>query len=136
MRHMRALVLTGGAFAQAQWNAGPRTAAEVKDAATWYRRAARVSVTAPVDTQRDELHASWCDEFADPLLAQEEAEAAKARAAADAEAAKALKVAEAKAKAAADELLAEEEHERMMAVASTMASKAKPGKGKKGKGKR
>ena len=135
---MRARVLCGDALGKehtAPWNAGPRTAAEVKDAATWYRRAARVSVTAPVDTQRDELHASWCDEFADPLLAQEEAEAAKARAAADAEAAKALKVAEAKAAAAAEELLAEEEKESQQA--SIKASKAKQSKGKKGiKGKR
>jgi len=145
---MRARVLCGnlcgGAFCEAPWNVGPRTAAEVKEAATWYRRAARVSL-GPGDKQRDEQHASACDEYADPLLAKEEAEAEKARAAAEAEAAEALaaakaeaaearKVAEAKAKAAADELLAEEEKEKQQA--STKAGKAKQGKGKAGKGKR
>jgi len=139
---MRALVLSGDTLGKPPWNAGPRMAWEIKEAATWYRRAARVS-PGPLDTQRDELLARWCDEYADPLLAEEEAEAAKARAAAEAEAAKAraaveaeaaeaLKAAEAKAAAAAEELLAEEENEKQQA--STKASKAKQGKGKKGKG--
>ena len=39
-------------------------------------------------------------------------------------------VAEAKASAAAEELLAEEKEEKTQAAASTMAGKAKPGKGK------
>ena len=131
---MRARVLEGDALYKASWNAGPRTAAEIKGAATWYRRAARVSVT-PVDMQRDKQRASACDAYADPLLAEEKAEVEKARAAAKAEAAEALKVAEAKATAAAEELLAEEAKEQKKAATSTTASKAK-GKGKKGKGKR
>jgi len=142
---MRALVLAGVTLEEANWNVGPRAAAEVKEAAAWYRRAARVTSTPSGKLRYDDL-ARECDEFADPLLAEEEAEAAaaraaeeaeaeKARAAAKAEAAEALKVAEAKAKAAAEELLAEEEKEKQQAVASsTKAGKAK--QGKKGKGKR
>jgi len=141
---MRARVLEGVALEEANWNVGPRAAAEVKEAATWYRRAARVA-RIPADTLDYEQCASQCDEYADPLLAKEEAkvaktraaaesEAEKARAAAEAEAAEALKVAEAKATAVADELLAEEEKEKHQA--STKAGKAKQGKGKKGKGKR
>ena len=140
---MRARVLSGNAISgKTHWNAGPRTAAEIKEAATWYRRASK-QACAPADELRFERLASARDAFADPLLAEEEAEAAKARAAAEAEAAKAraaaeaeaaeaLKVAEAKAAAAAEELLAEEENEKQQA--STKASKAKQGKGKKGKG--
>ena len=140
---MRALVLQGHALFEAHWNAGSRTAAEIKEAASWYRRAARVAQS-PVDKRRFEVLARPCDEFADPLLAKEEAAAAKAHAAAEAEAAKgraaakaeaaeALKVAAAKATAAAEELLAEEEKEKQQA--STKAGKATP-KGKKGKSKR
>jgi len=144
---MRASVLCGGAVSKAHWTVGPRTAAEIKEAATWYRSAARVCHL-PAEKLRDEESASRCDEFADPLLAKEEAEATEARAAAEAEAAKArteaeaeaaeaLKVAEAKAAAAAEELLAEEEKESQQAAASTTPGKAKQGKGKKGiKGKR
>ena len=139
---LRAGVLCGGAFCEAPWNVGPRTATEIKEAATWYRRAARGTLT-PAGKQLYERAASHFDEFADPLLAKEEAEAAKARAAAEAEAAKvraakqaeameALKVAEAKAAAAAEELLAEEEKEKEQA--STKGGKAL--KGKKGKGMR
>ena len=129
---MRALVLAGSAFfSDAHWNAGPRTAAEIKEAATWYRRAAMLAIT-PADKLLYKRAAGKCDEFADPLLAEEEAEASKARAAAAAEEAEALKVAEAKAAAAAEELLAEEENEKQQA--STKASKSKQGKGKKGKG--
>ena len=150
--NMRARVLCSGAPFKAPWNAGPRTAAaaEIKEAAVWFRRGAMVAHT-PADKQRHERLARRCDEYADPLLAKEEAEAtearataeaeawaeaAKARAAAEAEAAEALKVAEAKAKAAAEELLADEEKEKQQAAASTTADKAKKGKGKKGKGKR
>ena len=139
---MRARVLSGDALGKAPWNVGPRTATEIKEAATWYRRAARGTLT-PAGKQLYERAASHFDEFADPLLAKEEAEAAKARAAAEAEAAKvraakqaeameALKVAEAKAAAAAEELLAEEEKEKEQA--STKGGKAL--KGKKGKGMR
>jgi len=122
---------------------GPRAAAEIKEAATWYRRAARVT-RIPADKLRYDDLARNCDEIADPLLAKEEAEAAKARAAAEAEAAKAraateaeaaeaMKVAEAKAATAAEELLAEEEKEKQQV--STKAGKAKQRKGKKDKGK-
>jgi len=130
---MRASVLSGGAHFKASWNVGPRTAAEIKDAAAWYRRSAMVAHT-PVDKHRFEQHALRCDEFADPLLAEEEAEAAKVRAAAEAEEAEALEVAEANAAAAAEELLAEEEKEKEQAEASTKAGKAP--KGKKGKSRR
>ena len=138
-------MLRGDALSTAPWNAGPRTAAEIKEAATWYWRGARVSL-APVDKQRCAQHASACDHYADPLLAAEKAEVEKARAATKAEAAEALKAAEekamlaraaaeAKALAAAEELLAEEAKEKQQAAASTTASKTK-GKVKKGKGKR
>ena len=130
---MRARVLSGDALSESPWNAGPRTAAEIKEAATWYRRAAMVTHT-PADKLRYERCASQCDEVADPLLAEEEAEASKARAVAEAEEVDALKAAEAKAAAAAEELLAEEENEKQQA--STKASKTKQGKGKKGKGTR
>ena len=133
---MRAHVLSAGSVWQAgngsTWNAGPRTAAEIKEAATWYRRAARVTHST-ADKLRDEGLAHRCDEVADPLLAKEEAEAAKARAAAEAEAAEALKLAEAKAAAAAKELLADEENEKQ--AASTKAAKVKQSKGKQSKGK-
>jgi len=132
---MRAHVLCGSAVVWNNWSAGPRTAAEVKEAATWYRRAAKVA-NLPVAAQSFNEHARLCDEFADPLLAEEEAKAEAARAAAKAEAAGSRKVAEAKAAVAAQELLAQEEKEKKQAVASTTAGKAKPGKGKKGKAKR
>jgi len=143
---MRARVLEGDAFFEANWNVGLRTAAEIKEAATWYRRAAMLT-RVPATKLEYEKRAHQCDEVADPLLAKEETEAAKARAAAEAEAAKAhaavkaeaaeaLKAAEAKATAVAKELLAEEEKEKQQAAASTKAGKAKQGKGKKGKGKR
>jgi len=143
---MRACVLVGDTLTKAPWNEAPRTAAEVKEAATWYRRAAKVCTGVPADKLVYEWAAGRCDDVADPLLAKEEVEAAKARAAAEAEAAKARaaasaqeaearKVAEAKAAAAAEELLAEEEQEKQQA-ASTKASKANHGKGKKGKGSR
>jgi len=142
---MRARVLCCDALNKAHWNAGPRTAAEIKEAATWYRRAAMLT-RAPSSKLRYDKIASQCDAVADPLLAEEDAEAAKARAAAEAEAEKAraaakaeaaegLKLAEAKATAAAEELLAEEEKEKQQAAASTTAGKTKQSKGKTGKGK-
>jgi len=142
---MWARVLSGDALSKAPWNAGPRTAAEIKEAATWYRRAAMLT-SAPSRKKRYDNLATQCDEFADPLLVEQEAEAAaaraaaeaeaaKARAAAEAEEAKAMKVAEAKAAAAAEELLAEEVKEKQQAANKT-AGKAKEGKGKKGKGRR
>jgi len=141
---MRAIVLQGHALGLVRWRAGPRTAAEIKEAATWYRHAGTLTPT-PAEKLYYERGARGCDEYADPLLAKEAAEAAKARAAAEAEAAKAraaakaevaeaLKVAEAKATAAAEELLADEENEKQQA--STKAGKAKQGKGKTGKGRR
>ena len=133
-RTTRGFVLVGGAVFVPSWNPGPRTAAEIKEAATWFRRAASVGYL-QADRRRNEERASRCDTLADLLLAKEEAEAAKVRAAAEAEAAQVLKVAEAKALAAADELLADEEKEKQHA-AGTKASKAKQGKGKKGKGRR
>ena len=122
---MRARVLSGEA-----WDAGPRTAAEIKQAATWYRRAAETT-SIPARKLCCEKFARQCDALADPLLAMEKAVAEEARVAAAAEAAEALKVAEAKASAAAEELLAEAEKEKQQAS----HHKAK-GKGKKGKGKR
>ena len=130
---MRARVLSGDAiFHDTKWNVGPRTAAEIKEAATWYRHAAKQAYC-PADALIDERNASACDAVAGPLLAEEEREAAEARVAAEAVAAEALKVAEAKATAAAEQLLDEEEKEKQ--AASSKPSKAK-GKGKKGKGKR
>ena len=130
---MRARVLCGDVIFSdgAQWEVGLRTAAEIKEAATWFRRAAMVAHTSSLKLRHNSL-ASTCDALADPLLAEEEAEASKARAAAAAEQAEALQVAEAKAAAAAEELLAEEEKEKQQA--STKAGKAMQGKGKKGKG--
>jgi len=141
---MRGRVLCGDALGMSHWSVGPRTTAEIKEAATWYRRTAMLT-RAPSSKLRYDKIARQCDEYADPLLAEEEAEAAKARAAAEAEAAKARaaaeaeaaearKMAEAKAAAAAEELLAEEENEKQ--AASTTAGKAKQSKGKKGKAKR
>ena len=133
---MRGSVLSGRAIYAPSWNPAPRTAAEIKEAATWFRRAAKVGYSQAA-TQRNEERARMCDAVADPMLAEEEAEAAKARAAAEAEAAEALKVAEAKATAVAEELLLEEEEEKQQAaMASSKAGKTKQGKGKKGKGKR
>jgi len=129
---MRARVLSGDALSMAPWNVGPRTAAEIKEAASWFRRAAETTPLLPVDKLLYKRAARQHDEVADPLLAEEEAEASKARAAAAAEEAEALKVAEAKADAAAEELLAEEEKEKEQV--STKAGKAKQSQGKKGKG--
>ena len=110
------------------WNVEPRTAAEIKEAATWYRHAARES-----SKELFETWASQCDKIAGQLLTKEEIDAASARAAEEIEAEKARVAAEAKAKAAAEELLAEEEKEKQQAVSNTTGGKAKQGKGKKGK---
>ena len=136
---MRAYVLTGGAqYVHGRdhaypWEAGSRSASDVKEAATWFRRAAKAHPT-PAIKLIYEKNARRCDESADPQLAKEQAKAAEARDAAKIEVEKAHAAAEAKATAAADELLAEEEKEKTQA-ASTKAGKAKQSKGKKGKGK-
>ena len=134
---MRAYVLCGDAFCEAPWNAGSRTAAEIKEAAKWFRRAVAVAHV-PATKVSYEVCASRCDKVADPLLAEQEAKAVKARAAAEIEEAAARKVAETKANTAAEELLADEENEKKKKekAASTKAGKAKQGKGKKGNGKR
>ena len=131
---MRAYVLS--ADSDSPWAVGPRTAAEIKEAATWFRRAAKVH-RVPALERIHEQNANKCDKVAELLLAEEKAEAAealKAREAAEAAKAEALKVAEAKAQAAAEELLAEEEKESQQV--STKAGKVKQSQGKKGKGKR
>ena len=131
---MRAHMLSGDALFKVPWNAaGPRTAAEIKEAATWFRRSARAAL-APGETLFCEDCARHCDAVADPLLAKEEAEEAAALRAAEIKVAKAREAAEAKATAAAEELLAEEEKDKEQS-AKKKAGQAK-GKGKKGKGKR
>ena len=60
------------------WNAGRRTAAEIKEAATWFRRAAVVEHT-PDAKQRYEQTARHLDEAADKLQAKEEDEACAAK---------------------------------------------------------
>ena len=129
---MRALVLSGEATVHSRsWNAVPRPSGELKEAATWFRRAARVACLPSAKLIYEE-NARFCDALADRLLTKEEAEAEVARAAA----AEARKVAEAKAFAAAEELLADEEKEKQAAATATIkAGKAKQGKGQKGKGK-
>ena len=117
----RACVLSGDAFVRAGWHTGPREAADLKEAATLYRRGARLCCT-PMDTQSLTMFACSCDELAAPLLAKEKAKAKEAR-----------EAAEVRALAAAEELLAEEEKEKPQA--NTKVSKTKS-KGKKGKGKR
>ena len=135
---MRARVLESDALCKAPWNAGPRTATEIKEAATWYRHAAARTLVPATKLSHESLAANMCDMFADRLLTKEEAEAAKARAAAAAEEAEALKMAEAKAAASAEELLAEEEEEEKQQASTKvdqLKCKGKKGKGKKGKGK-
>ena len=120
-----------------RWDVVSRTCAEIKEAATLYRRAAARAV-AISDKERFANLARICDKAAVPYLAKEEAEAKAARAAAvvaQAEEEKTREAAEAKAMEAAEALLAEEEKEKMQTVVSTQASKAKGKKGK-GKGKR
>ena len=134
---MRAAVLSGNViFRRMRGMRGrARTAVEIKEAATWFRRAADLSMV-PAYKCNNEGWASECDEIADPLLAEEEATAAKARAAAETKAAKARDVAEAKAAKAAKKLLTEEEKEQQQAAARSSKESNAKGKGKKGKGKR
>ena len=112
---------------------GPRTAPELKEAAAWFRRAAK---SGPSGTNLEEV-ASACDCRVDGMLA----EAAEALEAAESEAAATRMAAEDKANAAAEELLAEEEKEKektqtqTQRAAGATVSKTKQGKGKK-KGKR
>jgi len=113
---MRAEVLAGQHPA---WESGPRSAANLKEAATHYERAAAL-IPAPVQKGNDESNAA---DLRSEAAAMEAAEA-EAEAVVRAEA-------EAKASAVADALLAEEAAEAAAAEAS--AGKA-PGKGKaKGK---
>ena len=65
---MRADVLCGDALGLASWNAGPRTAAEIKEAATWYRRASMATHTTNDKICFEALERA-CDEVADPLVA-------------------------------------------------------------------
>jgi len=79
---MRACVLSGDAvFCDGHWNVGPRTAAEIKEAASCYRRAA-ILAFAPAFKLGFERAARQCDEAADKLQAKEKAEVDKACAAA------------------------------------------------------
>ena len=139
---MRAHVLSPNVVLEQPWNAEPRTAEEIKEAAEWYRQASR-SLSAATRVPSDEdierfatEHAAECDRVAGLMIAETESkatrEAASARAAEEAMVAR--EAAEAKAAAAAEELLAEEEQEKQQA--GTKAGKAKQSKGKKGKGKR
>jgi len=131
---MRATLLSDGGTGWSQLDdPETRTAVELKEAASWWRRAARATKV-PATALGYEAHATYWDKYADPLLAKAEAEAKKARATAEIEAAATRKAAEEKANAAAEELLAEEEKEKQEAAASTKDGKAKRGKGKKGKG--
>ena len=117
----RALVLRGEEDA---WEAGPRSAAELKEAAKHYERAAELCPAPALKAQRTRF-AAGCRGKAEAM------EAAEAEAKA-----KEMAVAEAKANAAADALLAEEEAEKAAAASVGMAqqSKQSKGKGKKGKG--
>ena len=131
---MRATVLSRGTGWSQLDDPETRTALELKEAASWWRRAARATREPATTSLEYEARATFLDKHADRLLAKAEAEAKKARATAEVEAAATRKAAEEKADAAAEELLAEEEKEKQQK--STKAGKAKPGKGKKGKGKR
>ena len=115
---MRAAVLSGQC---PSWESGPRSAADLKEAATHYERAAALT-PAPVQKRNYESNAAALRSEAAAMEAAE----AEAEAVVRAEA-------EAKASAVADALLAEEAAEAAEAEAS--AGKA-PGKGKAtGKGK-
>ena len=122
---VRALALSGSAGLS--WGPGTRTAVELKEAATLFRRAC---------VGADNPFANEWDEAADQMLAEEEVKAAATRAAAETEAAATRKAAEDKAAAAAEELLAEEEKEKQQTGAGAKAGKKKQvhGKGKKGQG--
>ena len=115
---MRALVLSGEEDA---WEAGPRSAAELKEAAKHFERSGELQAAPALKADRLSSAAACLNQ-------------AEAMEAAEAEAkAKEMAVAEAKANAAADALLAEEEAEKA-AAASSGKAQGKQGKGKKGKG--
>jgi multidrug resistance efflux pump len=117
---MRALVLRGKSSA---WEAGPRSAAELKEAAKHFERYVELQ-PAPALKTNTIGHAAWCRSEAEAMEAAQAAAKAKEMA-----------VAEAKANAAADALLAEEEAEKKAASkAQGKQGKGKKGKGKKGKG--
>lgn len=110
---MRAIVLSGSCDA---WEAAPRSASELKEAAKHYERSAELA-TAPTMKACSTRIAACCRSMAEAM----EAAAAEAKA-------KEMVVAEAKANAAMEALLAEEEAEKKAAAAGS-------GKGQQGKGK-
>ena len=63
VNQMRAIVLSGRSAA---WEAEPRSAAELKEAATHYERAAALC-PAPVITAELAGHAAWCRRQADAM---------------------------------------------------------------------
>jgi len=134
---MRAHVLINIEAVLSSTSFEPRSAEELKQAAVCYRRAADLTLSSECSVLYGSF-ADACNEEADCMLAEAEAEAAAARKAAEAEAKEAREVAEAKAAAASEELLAEEEKEKEQAAAKNKAgnSKGEKGTGKKGKGKR
>ena len=115
---MRARVLRGNSMA---WEEGPRSAAELKEAAKHFERSAELGFAPAINADR----ARFAAECRSQAEAMEVAEA-KAKA-------KEMAVAEAKANAAMNALLAEEVAEKKSAAGSGKAQ-GKPGKGKKGKG--
>ena len=118
---MRAEVLSGQCPG---WESGPRSAADLKEAATHFERAAALN-PAPVRKRRDESRAAALRSEAAAIEAAE----AKAEAVVRAEA-------EAKASAVADALLAEEAAEAAEAEASAGKATGKgKAKGKAAKGK-
>ena len=114
---MRAKVLSGRSSA---WESGPRSAAELKEAAKHYERSAELTIGPSLKREKESNAAALRSK-----AATMEAAEAEAKAVVRAEA-------EAKAKAVGDALLAEEAAEKKAAAAS--AGKA-PGQAKtKGKG--
>ena len=117
---MRAIVLSGTCTA---WEAGPRSAAELKEAAKHYERSGELQA-APALKAHDIESAAECRSQAEAMEAAEAAAKAKEMA-----------VAEAKANAAMEALLAEEEAEKAAAAAASAGKvQGKQGKGKKGQG--
>ena len=106
---------------KASWKAGPRSAAELKEAAKHCERSAELCPAPAIKAQRIEL-AAGCRGQAEAMEAAEAAAKAKEMA-----------VAEAKANAAADALLAEAAAEKA-AAAGSGKGQGKQSKGKKGKG--
>ena len=118
---MRANVLSGQSSA---WESGPRSAAELKEAAKHYERSAQLTPGPGLKSKKKSYAAALRSK-----AATMEAAEAEAKAVVRAEA-------EAKASAAADALLAEEAAETAAAAAAAIVGKA-PGKSKskvKGKG--